>query len=208
MLNLVISDGDQFELNPWDRISWYDDEWIRVPAHRNIVLLKRAWVIRWKNASKGRLIEMANMIIAIWLSVLKAITFLKSCSQLAEIPENSIVIEAIMRIIEFEGGIGYGRIRINKNVPAVTRVDEWTNAEMGVGAAIAAGNHALNGSWALLVIAAMVRRMIVIIENSLDRCMSRILFEREIPIAKIIRISPMRLDRIVIAPDFLAFLFI
>jgi len=42
----------------------------------------------------------------------------------------------------------------NRNIkytPAVTRVDEWTRDDTGVGAAIAAGNHALNGIWALLV---------------------------------------------------------
>ena len=36
-------------------------------------------------------------------------------------------------------------IRINKYTPAVTKVEEWTKAETGVGAAIAAGNHAENG---------------------------------------------------------------
>ena len=38
----------------------------------------------------------------------------------------------------------------------MTRVEEWTNAETGVGAAIAAGSQAENGIWALLVIAASV----------------------------------------------------
>jgi hypothetical protein len=33
----------------------------------------------------------------------------------------------------------------------VTKVDEWTSEETGVGAAIAAGSQALNGIWALLV---------------------------------------------------------
>jgi len=33
----------------------------------------------------------------------------------------------------------------------VTRVDEWTSAETGVGAAIAAGSQAENGICALLV---------------------------------------------------------
>lgn len=33
----------------------------------------------------------------------------------------------------------------------MTRVDEWTNEETGVGAAIAAGNQAEKGTWALLV---------------------------------------------------------
>ena len=38
--------------------------------------------------------------------------------------------------------------------PAVTRVEEWTRAETGVGAAIAAGNQAQKGNWALFVIPA------------------------------------------------------
>jgi hypothetical protein len=38
----------------------------------------------------------------------------------------------------------------------VTKVEEWTNAETGVGAAMAAGNHAENGTWALLVIAPII----------------------------------------------------
>lgn len=33
----------------------------------------------------------------------------------------------------------------------MTRVDEWTNAETGVGAAIAAGSHLIKGNCALLV---------------------------------------------------------
>jgi hypothetical protein len=43
-----------------------------------------------------------------------------------------------------------------RNTPAVTSVDEWTSAETGVGAAIAAGSHLENGIWALLVIAATI----------------------------------------------------
>lgn len=33
-------------------------------------------------------------------------------------------------------------------------MDEWTKADTGVGAAIAAGSHLENGIWALLVMAA------------------------------------------------------
>jgi hypothetical protein len=36
-------------------------------------------------------------------------------------------------------------------IPAVTRVDEWTIAEIGVGADIAAGSQDEKGNWALLV---------------------------------------------------------
>ena len=38
----------------------------------------------------------------------------------------------------------------------MTRVDEWTKADTGVGAAIAAGSQAEKGIWALLVIAARI----------------------------------------------------
>jgi hypothetical protein len=42
--------------------------------------------------------------------------------------------------------------RIKRKTPAVTRVDEWTKDETGVGAAMAAGSQAENGIWALLVL--------------------------------------------------------
>lgn len=38
-------------------------------------------------------------------------------------------------------------------------MDEWTRAETGVGAAIAAGSQLENGIWALFVIAANERQM-------------------------------------------------
>jgi len=45
--------------------------------------------------------------------------------------------------------------RYNRKIPAVTNVDEWTSADTGVGAAIAAGSHLEYGIWALLVIVAI-----------------------------------------------------
>jgi len=45
---------------------------------------------------------------------------------------------------------------MSKKTPAVTSVEECTKAETGVGAAIAAGSHAENGIWALLVMAAII----------------------------------------------------
>jgi hypothetical protein len=45
---------------------------------------------------------------------------------------------------------------MSKKTPAVTRVEECTKAETGVGAAIAAGSQLENGICALLVIAAKV----------------------------------------------------
>lgn len=38
-------------------------------------------------------------------------------------------------------------------IPAVTKVEECTNLEIGVGALIAAGSHLIKGHWALLVMA-------------------------------------------------------
>lgn len=47
--------------------------------------LNRAWIIRCMKANVTELIEIANIIIAICLSVDKAIIFFKSCSQFADI---------------------------------------------------------------------------------------------------------------------------
>ena len=46
------------------------------------------------------------------------------------------------------------------NTPAVTKVDECTRADTGVGAAIAAGSHLENGIWALFVMAAPIINII------------------------------------------------
>jgi hypothetical protein len=43
--------------------------------------------------------------------------------------------------------------RTSIQIPAVTKVELWTNALTGVGAAIAAGSQLTKGHWALLVMA-------------------------------------------------------
>lgn len=88
--NLVIPkiegvSGELIILIPIVRISWYEDSWIIIPAHRNIVDLNNAWIIRWEKASVKEPNEIANIIIAICLNVDKAIIFFMSCSQLADI---------------------------------------------------------------------------------------------------------------------------
>lgn len=50
-------------------------------------------------------------------------------------------------------------IRIKINTPAVTNVDEWTKAEIGVGAAIAIGSHAEKGNCALFEEAANINKI-------------------------------------------------
>lgn len=70
-----------------------------IPAHKNIVDLKSACVIKWKNAMFVALILKANIIIAICLRVDIAIIFFISCSQLADIPEKIAVILEINKIM-------------------------------------------------------------------------------------------------------------
>lgn len=57
-------------------------------------------------------------------------------------------------------------MRSIRNTPAVTRVEECTKAEMGVGAAIAIGSHAEKGNWALFEQAATIKKIKTIIEYS------------------------------------------
>lgn len=64
----------------------------------NIKLLNMAWVMRWKKAAWNAKMEIENIMIAIWLRVLSAMIFFMSCSQLAEIPERSMVIDEINAI--------------------------------------------------------------------------------------------------------------
>lgn len=93
----------------------------------------------------------------------------------------------------------------------MTRVEEWTNADTGVGAAIAAGNQAENGIWALLVLAAIksvnINKLKLVNAESHNK---NIKFQE--PNFKVnlilikIKISPIRLLRAVISPAFMAFL--
>lgn len=82
----------------------------------------------------------------------KAIIFLKSNSKLAiKPPKRKVIIlkKLIKSIKEKKNKIE--EVLWTKNKPAVTRVEEWTMAEIGVGADIAAGNQQDKGNWALLV---------------------------------------------------------
>lgn len=67
------------------RMSWYIRLWIMIPAHRNMVDLNIAWIIKWKKAMLIALIEIANIIMAICLKVDSAMIFFISISQLADI---------------------------------------------------------------------------------------------------------------------------
>lgn len=101
---------------------------------------------------------MLDIIRPSWLKVERAIIFFMSHSAIALYPAISIVIVPIRRRAGWKMGdfIKNGENRIRRNTPAVTRVDECTRALTGVGAAIAAGSHLENGSWALFVMAATI----------------------------------------------------
>lgn len=101
--------------------------------------------------------------------------------------------------------------RINKYTPAVTKVEEWTSAETGVGAAIAAGSQAEKGIWALLVIAAnKTRRGTQFLNSDLLKRAQILKLKSPIDtnqaIESKIQTSPTRLDNTVIIPALLDFL--
>lgn len=122
-------------------------------------------MIRWKKARVGRPNARVESITPSWLRVDRATIFFRSCSTMADIPAISIVrVARRRRVGEKRGSVesrGWNRNR--RNTPAVTRVEEWTRAETGVGAAIAAGSQLENGIWALFVIAARVKRETVVV---------------------------------------------
>jgi hypothetical protein len=92
-----------------------------------------------------------------WLRVERATIFFKSVSQRALRLAIIMVIGPTntryqdIQFLKFNNSPW----RIIRNTPAVTNVEEWTRAETGVGAAIAAGSQEENGIWALLVHAAI-----------------------------------------------------
>ena len=69
-----------------------------------------------------------------------------------------IIPNQTIHFIEFKSHIPSIPNRKITQRPAVTRVLLCTKALTGVGAAIAAGNHLINGNWALLVKAAITQK--------------------------------------------------
>lgn len=105
----------------------------------------------------------------ICLNVENAIIFFISLSIIAMILPTNIVITEIKNIHFLNFGlIDIGSIRIKRITPAVTKVEEWTKADTGVGAAIALGNQEEKGSWALFVNAAIVRNIIIVFLYSMN----------------------------------------
>jgi len=90
-----------------------------------------------------------------WLKVDNATRSLRSFVQIAINEEIRITHEerrAKGSITETERT---AHICSNRKIPAVTKVEEWTNEETGVGAAIAMGSHELKGNCADFVIAVL-----------------------------------------------------
>jgi len=121
------------------------------PADKNNIDLKKACKTICINESFQNPKQTIIIINPSWLSVDIATTFLRSVSKQADTPANTIVTMQINLITLIFKNIILKRI--NTYTPAVTRVEEWTKEDTGVGAAIAAGNQAENGSWALFVAA-------------------------------------------------------
>ena len=111
------------------------------------------------------------------------------------------VSEEAMRSVglkRFEG-LREGKKRIRRNTPAVTKVDEWTRADTGVGAAMAAGSQLEKGICALLVMAAriIVRVMGVVLGALVINQCPWLAVQ---PMASNSAASPMRLVRAVTRP--------
>lgn len=82
-----------------------------------------------------------------WLRVERAIIFFKSHSNIAETPAISMVkaLTIIRNWLNHWNDIKREWNRINRKTPAVTKVEECTRADTGVGAAMAAGSHEEKG---------------------------------------------------------------
>lgn len=163
--------------------------------------LNNAWITKCKNVRVNAFIEIANIIMAICLRVDRAIIFFISCSQLAAMLEyKAVIVDNNISIINIKLW-GCEVIRNKINTPAVTKVDECTKAEIGVGAAIAIGNHAEKGNCALFEEAANINKIKGIvgisqfIEKLQDFIINNILIEIKI------KISPIRFLNKVIDPE-------
>jgi hypothetical protein len=100
----------------------------------------------WKNASQISPIPIDININPSWLNVDRAITFFKSISLRAIMPAYSLVRSPRRKRASLIEGPMEVLNRKVRNTPAVTRVDECTNAETGVGADMAAGSHEEKGN--------------------------------------------------------------
>ncbi len=185
------------------RKSWFlSSLWIKTPETINKDALKSAWQTRWKKQKKNKPLPNEKTMKPNWLNVEKAINFFISHSKIAIKPAIDKVSKDTITRIKFTEKSKKLK-RIIKKIPAVTRVEEWTKEETGVGAAIAAGNQDEKGNWALLVIKVKIK----ITDKRKDLCFKLIKFQspRKYISPKLIKknISPKRLVRNVSIPALL-----
>jgi len=92
------------------------------------------------------IIDVIIIIIPSWDNVDIATILFASFSLIAVLPATIVVAIAETMVTFFTISIFVAVVnRLSIQTPAVTKVDEWTNDDVGVGAAIAAGNHAEKG---------------------------------------------------------------
>ncbi len=200
----AVLEGADFEM-AMSRISWLAlVRWIKEPAAIKREDLNRAWVIRWKNATIGAPIARVTNMKDSCLRVDKAITFLKSRQNTALPLESRRVNLLITVSVHIIVGWKQGEVRIIRYTPAVTKVEEWTRDETGVGAAMASGNHVQYGNMALLVMAAErtakdnrkdMEKDIVVFKKTHEETSDSVM----IPV-KIIKMSPIRFLITVVRP--------
>lgn len=150
----------------------------------------------------GRLAPNLNIITPNCLKVDKAMIFFISVSNMATVPAINIVVAPIRRRDFNTMGCDLIKLknRKTKNTPAVTRVEEWTRADTGVGAAMAAGSHLLNGICALLVQAAILRRKARVRLDGLVFIIIQCPWFTHNAILRRIKTSPIRLVKAVMIP--------
>jgi len=66
----------KLDILPMDFNLWELNEWIKIPAHKNIRDLKKAWITKWKKAANLDPKVIIKIINPNWLKVEKATIFL------------------------------------------------------------------------------------------------------------------------------------
>lgn len=139
---------------------WQNKKWRYAPTIKKRSLLKKACAHRCSKQTHLFFNPNLKKSIPICLKVERATIFLKSISFIELNPAKNIVISPIKKRLNnrmFEEKKKNFKIRA---IPAATSVEEWTKAEIGVGAAIAAGSQEENGNCALFV-SAVINKSIV-----------------------------------------------
>ena len=141
-----------------------------------------------------------NIIALMCLIVEKAIIFFKSkLKKVASPAVDKVILEIVFIKNLISMNLFHFEIFVIKYTPAVTKVEECTMAEIGVGALMAAGNQVDRGNWALLVILDIIKIIMDSFSIALE-IMNSVEFKlvAVIIIPTMIRMSPVRLKNIVI----------